>query len=354
MKHSVLTHLLSTTALAVGSAWGSLDTAQALTFTPPTNNTAPRTSTGGASRGSFGFIPSPESTAPRQATGGASRGSFFVPPQGNNAPRQATGGASRNTMFAPPSGNAAPRQATGGASRNTMFAPPTGNASPRQATGGGSRNTMFAPPSGSATPRQAARGASRVGSVAATPMEQQAMKPLVPQSYFGTTVQARPMIMAYVPASDAQEAIFSLKDEDGNMVYQMVLPVSGQAEIMTVQLPANAPALEVGKNYQWLMALKLDSHLRPSSPYVDGWVQRITPTAELAKTLAEGDELADATAFGKMGVWYDCVATLANLRLNEPQSEKSTKNWNDLLSSVGLADIKTAPLKGAISSLAMH
>jgi Domain of Unknown Function (DUF928) len=322
MKHSVLTSLLSATALVAGSAWMSLDAAQAITFAPPANNTSPRTSTGGASRGSFGFVPPPGSTAPRTATGGASRGSFFVPPQGNNSPRTATGGASRNALFTPPAGNVAPRTATGGASRN-----------------------LFSPPPGSAAPRQAAGGASRVGSAATTPMEQQSMKPLVPQSYFGTTLKARPTIMTYVPASDAQEAIFSLKDENGNMVHQMVLPVSGEAGVMAVQLPENAPELEMGRNYQWFVALKLDGQLRPSSPYVDGWVKRIAPTPELAKALAEGDALADATALGKMGVWYDCVATLANLRQSQPNSEKLTKNWSELLSSVGLAEIKAAPLQ---------
>ncbi|WP_445638106.1 DUF928 domain-containing protein [Nostoc sp. DSM 114161] len=301
MKRRYLISPLTIIALIASSTWVS---AYAVTFTPPAKN-----------------------SAPRQATGGASRGNLFTPTKGNSAPRQATGGASRGNLFTPTKGNSAPRQATGGASRGNLFTPAEGNSAPRQASGGGSRlSTYYLNPS-----VVAAEGPA-------------ALIALLPQSFYGTTVSERPTILVYLPASNAEEAVFSLKDEAGNTQYQMTIPVALKAGVIAVKLPANAPALAVGKNYQWFLALKVDGTLSPSTPYIDGWIERIQPTAELATVIQQEDALKRAAAFGKNGVWYDCVATMAALHTAQPKNVTIIKQWEELLSSVSLKDIATVPL----------
>ncbi|MFN6560518.1 MAG: DUF928 domain-containing protein [Nostoc sp. ChiSLP01] len=300
MKRRYLISALSIIALITSSIWAN---AYAVTFTPPVNN-----------------------SAPRQATGGASRGNFFTPSKGNSAPKQATGGASRGNLFTPDKSNSAPRQATGGASRGNLFTPDKSNSAPRQASGGGSRlGTYYLNPS-----VVAAEGPA-------------ALIALLPQSFYGTTVSERPTILVYLPASNAQEAVFSLKDEAGNTQYQMSIPVALKAGVIAVKLPADAPALAVGKNYQWFLALKVDGTLSPSTPYVDGWIQRIQPNAELATAMQQEDALKRAAAFGKNGVWYDCVATMAALHTAQPKNATIIKQWEELLSSVSLKDIATVP-----------
>jgi hypothetical protein len=302
MKHRYLTSALSVITLILSSTWAS---AYAVTFTPPSKN-----------------------SAPRQATGGASRGNLFTPAKGNSAPRQATGGASRGNLFTPAKGNSAPRQASGGASRGNLFTPSKGNSAPRQASGGASRvGTYYLNPSAAGEPA--------------------ALIALLPQSFYGTTIAERPTVLVYLPASNAQEAVFSLKDEVGNTKYQTTIPVAGKAGVIAVKLPANAPALALGKNYQWFLALKVDGTLSPSTPYVDGWIQRIQPTAELATAMQQQDLLKRAATFGKNGVWYDCVATLAALHTTQPNNAAIIKQWEELLSSVSLKDIATVPLVAA-------
>ncbi|MEO0839570.1 MAG: hypothetical protein AAF063_11795, partial [Cyanobacteria bacterium J06643_5] len=78
--------------------------ALAVSFSPPAESSAPRRSTGGASRTIF-----ENDSAPRRSTGGASRTIF----ENDSAPRRSTGGASR-TIF---ENDSAPRRSTGGASR---------------------------------------------------------------------------------------------------------------------------------------------------------------------------------------------------------------------------------------------
>jgi hypothetical protein len=363
-----------------GASRGSL-------FTPSSDNGAPSQATGGASRGGL-FTPSSNNGAPSQATGGASR-TQFIPASGNGAPSQATGGASR-TQFTPAAGNEAPQQATGGASRGTLFTPGSDSAAPQEAVGGASRTqftpapdqatpqqavggasrTQFTPAPDQATPQQAAGGASRtqftpapdnrapqqaagassrVGTYYINPSMGDAQGPaaliaLLPQNYYGTTLSERPTLLIHLPTSNAEEAVFSLKDEAGNLEYQMIIPVAGISGIIEVKLPAEAPTLALEKNYQWVLALKVDGELSPSTPYVDGWIQRIQPSAALAAAMQEPDGLKRATALGQSGVWYDCVATLASLYTHQPNDATLTREWGELLTSVGLSELTTAPI----------
>jgi hypothetical protein len=307
----------------VMSIWSSAD---AVTFTPPSRNSAPSKATGGASRGSL-FTPSAKNGTPRTATGGASRGNLFTN-RGNGTPRTTTGGASRGNLFTN-RGNGTPKTTTGGASRGNLFTN-RGNGAPKTATG----------------------GASRVGSYELNPSMVGATGPgaligLMPQSYYGTTISERPTVMVYIPASGAEEAVFSIKDEAGNMHYNMTIPVAEKTGVIGVKLPADAPALAVGKNYQWFLALKVNGELSPSTPYVDGWIERIQPNAELTMAMQQRDPLKLATAFGKNGVWYDCVATLAAVQAAQPNDANITKKWEELLTSVSLKEIVTAPLLAA-------
>jgi hypothetical protein len=167
---------------------------------------------------------------------------------------------------------------------------------------------------------------------------------LLPQTYYGTTVSERPTFLVYLPASNAEEAVFSLKDEAGNMQYQMTIPVAGKLGVVAINLPADAPALAAGKNYQWFLALKVDGQLSPGTPYVDGWIQRIQPNAEVAAAMQQSDALKLATVLGKNGVWYDCVATLALLHASRSSDAALTRQWTELLSSVGLKEITAAPV----------
>lgn len=326
MKYRRLAGTWSAIALIASSAWVS-GSAQALTFAPPPGGSAPSQATGGASRGTVNFLSPPSQGSPNQATGGASRGSLFVPSSGKGVPQGSVGGASRGNLFTPASANGTPQQAVGGASRGQVFTPASGSGSPQQASGGASREGTY-----SLNPSTMDAGGPA------------AILALLPQSYFGTTVSERPTILVYLPASTAKEMVFSLKDEAGKLKHQMTLPVSGTAGIVAIKLPAEVPALEVGKNYQWFLALKIDGHLSPNTPYVDGWVKRIQPDAALATALQHPDALKRATALGAKGVWYDCVATMAMLRATQPQSKALVKDWSDLLISVDLKDITKAPI----------
>ncbi|MEA5596591.1 DUF928 domain-containing protein [Rivularia sp. UHCC 0363] len=292
------------------------------------------------------FSPPPNSGTPSKATGGASRGSLFAPKSGESAPKRSTGGASRGSLFAPKSSESAPKRSTGGASRGSLFAPKSGESTPKRTSGGASRGDLFAPKSSQPAPQKTDGGASREGRRYLNFPESNVEQPaailaLLPQTYFGTTVSQRAEILVYLPDSEAREGVFSLKDAQGNTLHQMTVPVSGQGGVISIKVPTD---LQLEKNYQWFLALKIDGELSPRTPYVDGWIKRIQPSAEITMAMQQKDLLKLATALGKNGVWYDCVATLAKLRANQPKDANLDKQWSELLESVGLQQIEKAPL----------
>ena len=168
------------------------------------------------------------------------------------------------------------------------------------------------------------------------------MLAVMPDSFFGKTVEARPTILVYVPASEASEAVFSIKDEVKDSVYEMTVVVPSSGGVVAVELPSSAPELAVGQNYQWYLALKVDGTLKPASPFVDGWVKRVNPSAEMAAFVGD-DAIAKIEVLGSSGIWYDTAAKLASLRMVQ-NDEAIDQQWYELLESVGLADIATVPI----------
>ncbi|MEM7725939.1 MAG: DUF928 domain-containing protein [Cyanobacteria bacterium P01_A01_bin.45] len=306
MKPKVIASTLGIFALISSGAFIPFETAHAVIFNPPPDQSAPSTTAGGASR---------------------SNGSLFAPKPDQSAPSRTAGGASRNgSLFAPKPDQSAPSTTAGGASR--------------------SNGSLFAPKPDQSAPKQTAGGSSREGdkylSISENSIEQPGViLALLPKAYFGTTISQNPKILVYLPASPARKGIFSLKDAQGNTLHQMNVSVSGKAEVISIKVPIN---LQFEKNYQWFFALQVDQTLSPRTPYVNGWIQRIQPDEKIIKSMQQKDLLKQAKAFGQGGVWYDCIATLAKLRDIQPTNPSVNKHWSELLASVRLKQIGKAPL----------
>ncbi|MGD1872590.1 MAG: DUF928 domain-containing protein [Mastigocoleus sp.] len=282
MKPKVIASTLGIFALISSGAFIPFETAHAVIFNPPPDQSAPSTTAGGASR---------------------SNGSLFAPKPDQSAPSRTAGGASRNgSLFAPKPDQSAPKQTAGGSSRE----------------------------------------GDKYLSISENSIEQPGViLALLPKAYFGTTISQNPKILVYLPASPARKGIFSLKDAQGNTLHQMNVSVSGKAEVISIKVPIN---LQFEKNYQWFFALQVDQTLSPRTPYVNGWIQRIQPDEKIIKSMQQKDLLKQAKAFGQGGVWYDCIATLAKLRDIQPTNPSVNKHWSELLASVRLKQIGKAPL----------
>lgn len=169
---------------------------------------------------------------------------------------------------------------------------------------------------------------------------------LMPPTKLGLTLTGRPSFFVYVPQSPAQTAAFLLlSNDDTEIVYETTFALPSQAGVVRFDLPANAPSIEVGKQYHWFITTLCDATTGLSgSPTVEGWLERSAPDTALSKTLQKTPPSDRPAIYANAGIWPETLTTLADLRQKNPQNTKLVKDWQELLQSVGLGAIATEPL----------
>ena len=170
--------------------------------------------------------------------------------------------------------------------------------------------------------------------------------PLIPKSNDGLTLGESPTFFAYVSPSATQvEFTLQTEDEKGTEVYKTTFKVD-KPGIVEVSIPAigdSQKSLEIGQRYQWSFSVACDDD--PSGNYfVNGIVQRIEPQETLKNDLANPDPMAKAIAYAKNGIWYETLATLAQMRRLAPDDSRLRAEWTQLLQSQGLKEIANQPL----------
>lgn len=172
----------------------------------------------------------------------------------------------------------------------------------------------------------------------------QSIIPLLPANHYGLTVAEHPTFFVYVPQTSAQKALFVLKDEKEDYYYQKTVPIPRTAGIVSFKLPTDAPVIEIGKGYKWSFVIICGESLEPDSPGVEGRIQRIELNPALSNQLEKLSLLERAASYGKDGIWYDTLTSLAELRRSQSNDVTLAANWEELLKAVGLEAIASEPL----------
>ncbi|MEH2078541.1 MAG: DUF928 domain-containing protein [Nostoc sp.] len=198
----------------------------------------------------------------------------------------------------------------------------------------------FIPPNRKA-PQTTAGGGSRGGSCFLENKE--TSTPLMPPNKLGLTFAERPTFYWFVPQMPVQTAHFSLL-EDERILYETTFKLPNQSGIIGFTLPAKASSLKVGKKYHWYMSIACSSEELAEEISVDGWVERIQPTADLLKQIARTNPKQRSQVYARAGIWYEVLHTLVQQRLTDPGDRTVMANWKALLESVGLNDLVSKPL----------
>ncbi|MEG4859521.1 DUF928 domain-containing protein [Microcoleus sp. K1-B6] len=169
--------------------------------------------------------------------------------------------------------------------------------------------------------------------------------PLVPESNIGLTLTESPTFFVYVSQPAAQVEFILLNEDESEVVYETTLK-NDKAGIVGVSLSEKDQTknIEVGKRYVWSFALACDPLERSGDYIVKGWMQRIEPQANLKNDLANPDPMAKVIAYARNGIWYETLATLAEMRRLAPDDSRLTTEWTQLLQSQGLESIAAQPL----------
>lgn len=159
------------------------------------------------------------------------------------------------------------------------------------------------------------------------------------------TISEHPTFFVYLPATEAEQVEFLLTTEDpGQIIYETTFDIPDTPGIVGVKLPIDVPALEVSHFYNWSLTMLCDPVDRSSNPSVEGWVERIEPNSFLAMRL-QGAHVRDLPAiYSAAGIWQDTLASLAELRYENPNDPELQADWVSLLNSVDLENIADVPL----------
>lgn len=202
----------------------------------------------------------------------------------------------------------------------------------------------FEPGVGGGAPGRREGGGTRSG---ACPVSAKTLTALIPAQNSGVTVSAYPTLLFYVPPITGNLPLeFVLQDEQGNEVYSSTLKATGQGGIITVALPENAglPALKEGKSYHWFFSMVCNERDRGADIFVEGWIRRVAPNAQLEQELKTAKGVQIPQAYRKQGIWYDTAASLAELYRNDPTNVQLSAAWADLLKAVGLTNLEAETL----------
>ncbi len=208
----------------------------------------------------------------------------------------------------------------------------------------------YRPPSGIGVPSRREGGGTRgcnvsLGNPNNPDSQTNELIALLPENGFGRTVSAHPTFLAYIPASDAGQLEFQLLDEAQNLIYQTMLPLSGQAGIVSVTVPdsiAISP-LAVDEYYSFSFSLVCttedDPLDRSGDIVVGGVIQRVAASEALNQELAQAPPSRHPAIYARESLWFDALASLARLRQETPNNPSLLTDWMALLEAVGLGEI---------------
>ena len=168
---------------------------------------------------------------------------------------------------------------------------------------------------------------------------------LIPEKTVGINASASPKLFFYVPKVKEQKTLeFVLRDEKDELMYEAFLTTAGEG-IMSVDIPADVRAnlIEKDTNYHWYLSIICNSQQRSRDIVVEGWIRQSTVDAETKQKINTSDSVAQAELYHDRGFWFDALSVLASDRKSEVKRPKIEAKWSELLGSVGLEYLATAP-----------
>lgn len=177
-------------------------------------------------------------------------------------------------------------------------------------------------------------------------LSKKTIKALLPANNLGLTVEKYPTFFIYIPPASSRLVEFELREGSKNqVVYKTRFVAPNNPGVISFSLPKNKSVepLEVGKNYRWFFSVICNPEDRAEDIFVQGWVQRIEPSATLVSQLEKAPPRDRPNIYAEAGIWHETLATLAELRYSNPQDVTLVNDWKELLKSVGLSDVAEEP-----------
>lgn len=174
---------------------------------------------------------------------------------------------------------------------------------------------------------------------------------LIPATDIEWTMTEYPLLLFYLPQTQAQTLELALLDENENEVGKTTIAPSPTPGIVSLSFSAlknsegkSLPPLKIGKNYHWYLSIVCDSQDHSADIFVDGRVRRVEVDPVLASKLNAARGRDRVFLYAVNGIWYDTLAALYAARQSSPNDSLLVDDWADLLKSVKLDEIAREPL----------
>ena len=162
------------------------------------------------------------------------------------------------------------------------------------------------------------------------------------------TLAEYPTFFVYVPYT-AQEIssmeFLLLNKNQTKTIYQTSINLTDRPGIIQIQLPSEtANALETNTNYSWRFNLdcKPDKTMAPDL-VLQAWIRRVPANRTLANQLGS-DKSQEYLVYKHHNIWYDAIASLAQLHFANPDDSELTQAWQDTLKLLELDWVISEPL----------
>lgn len=167
---------------------------------------------------------------------------------------------------------------------------------------------------------------------------------LIPVENPVLTASAHPTVLVYVPygSSDISFGEFSVLTglQETTRLYRTRFTLPATPGIVSISLP-NLPTYALQENlfYHWYFKLYCQGNTSTKADLdVDGWVKRVTVTAEQAQRINASTSL----------FWYDALARSAENLQAAPQNREFKDRWRNLLKFINGEELLQAPLVGSV------
>lgn len=227
------------------------------------------------------------------------------------------------------------------ARRAVTFEPPKGQSRPNHTIGGGKRYDGKCPQDRLRSQPETASQTSQPSLLPLLPTNDPTLRGL------GLTTSAHPTVLVYIPATSAQAVEFVLVGRNANRreegIYQTTVKLTQTPAIVPFAVPGTMPGLEVGKDYEWRVALICQTG-DPADAYAEGIIRRVPMDTALVQRLQQAQPVDQVTLYAESGIWYEAVSHLATLRQTQPTNPDLATAWVDLLQSAGLGAVSKTPV----------
>lgn len=191
------------------------------------------------------------------------------------------------------------------------------------------------------------RNTRGAGSRGCNPSERTAITLLIPNDHNGQTISARPTFFWHISNKTSAQVKFTLlKPGVAKPLFVQRMQVQERG-IMKISLPKESSELAIGKKYRWSVSLICDDNRPSTNVFVQGWIERVSPSADLTGNLSALQTSANSTnllqeqgrIYAKAGLWYNALETLFSSYSANANDPSSKADFLSLLEQGGLTQI---------------